>query len=429
MDDIRRLLVVSDAPHFGGAEQYVTNMVAAAQARGIASVVWWARPETGTADVFAGARRQGADVRIAAPAKTRHMHTLCREFRAVLHDVQPQAMIVNACGRPRFWSVPWLARLEGVPSVWVHHMVDQQDYRRLQPDRLGGRLEGLHLWRWPQALRHRLAACAATAVVALNQEDRRQVAREHCLRPHRVHVVPNGVDTARYRFDPLVRAQTRAAWSRSIPTLSAAAGPHEPFIVGSAGRLVHGKGFEMLIQAVATLRADGASGGIPIHALIAGDGPDRELLSSIVARLGLAHAVTLLGHVEDMPAFYCGLDAFALCSSTESFGLVLTEAMGCERAVLATPTAGARAQLDDGRTGIAMESFSADELAACLRKLHTYPALRDQLGHSARCHVIRESSVDAALVRTLSLLRPRSAQTLQATHVQMPASSTMEEAA
>ncbi|HPU24790.1 MAG TPA: glycosyltransferase family 4 protein [Phycisphaerae bacterium] len=420
--DISKLLFVSDAPHFGGAEQYVANMVAAARIRGISSVVWWARPCTGTEDVFAEARRQGADVWVVPPARTRHLHALCRELRRCVRQERPDAMIVNACGRPRFWAVPWVCRLEGVPSLWVHHMVDHLDYRRLMPARLGGRIEGLNAWRWPQALRHRLAATASTAVVTLNEEDRAQVAREHCIRPHHVHVVRNGIDTSRYRFDSHARTCVRAVWREAgilhdLPT--------EPFIVGSAGRLVHGKGFELLAQAIAVLRGR----GMDVQAVVAGDGPDRQKLISIAGKLGVADYFALLGQVADMPAFYSAIDAFALCSSTESFGLVLGEAMSCERAVVATPTAGARMQIDDGLTGLLLESFSTEELADKLSALASQSLLREQLGCNARRRVMRELSIETALDRTLSLLRrPQTAANCHQP-LALPVSRRLEEAA
>jgi len=81
---------------------------------------------------------------------------------------------------------------------------------------------------------------------------------------------------------------------------------------------------------------------MPVELVIAGTGPERAALAALAAARGLNGTVRFVGFVEDMPAFYRGLDAFALASDTESFGLALGEAMACERAVVATPTAGPR---------------------------------------------------------------------------------------
>lgn len=415
--EIRKLLFVSDAPHFGGAERYVANMSAAAKRRGISTTVCWRRPATAQDDVFAQARDCGATVRIIAAEHTSNLFSLTQAVRNAIRAEQPDAIIINACGRPGFWTVPWTARAAGIPCVWVHHMVDQQDYRRLPPAKLGGRLEGLHLWRWPQAMRHFMAAAGSTTIVALNGQDRLQIAREQCVRPHRIQVVCNGIDTDQYRFNTESRTQMRRAWAQDYGWNT-----QGEFVVGTAGRLVLGKGIEMLMQAVAHLRGC----GLPARMAVAGQGADLTRLISIADRLGISDSVGFMGHCEHMPVFYSGLDAFALCSNTESFGLVLAEAMASERAVIATPTAGARMQIETGLTGIVLNSFSATDLGNSLIRLYQQPRLREELGRNSRRRVCREFSVDAAFTRTLDLFtNSRAGQRAS----RMPVVSTMEDVA
>lgn len=415
---IGKLLFVSDGPHFGGAERYVANLAGAARRRGIGAAVCWIKPSQAPQDVFAPAVERGAELAIVPAERAGHVGSLMHEFREIIRRHAPDAMIVNASGRPRFWTVPWIGRFERTASLWVHHMIDQTDYRRLRPERVGGRMEGLHLWRWPQALRHRLAAAASQAVVALNEQDRTQIARDHGVRRERIQVISNGIDTDQYRFDAHARAEARRAWLDRHGWPS-----DESFILGTAGRLVHGKGIEMLLQAVAAVQGRGC----PVRLVVAGEGPDLGRLKAISERLGLADTVAFLGRIDDMPRFYCGLDAFALCSSTESFGLVLSEAMSCERAVVATPTAGARAQIDNGLTGVLLDSYSTDNLRDALAGLIGQPAHREHLGRNARRCVIDRFSVDACLDRTLDLLTA-SARRIERPHRIHPV-ATMEEAA
>ncbi|MBI4580844.1 MAG: glycosyltransferase family 4 protein [Planctomycetes bacterium] len=418
--EVHKLMFVSDAPHLGGAERYIAAMSGAARRRGIEPVVCWVRPHDAPADVFAGVERDGIAVRVVSAESARGIAAIRRQLRDLFCRERPGAAIVNASGRPRFWLTTWIARARHVPAAWVHQMVDGCDYRRLPPRRLSGRVEGLHLWRVPQALRHRLAAAGATAVVTLNEQDRDQVAREHGIRRRRIQVVPHGIDTDRYRFDAGTRERTRTAWSpltrdATLSLLDASrpvacqgsnnrtpAGVTEPFIVGTAGRLVEGKGVGILIEAVAMLRRRGVS----VTVVIAGEGPQRSALGRLAEELAVGDAVRFAGFVEDMAGFYCGLDVFALCSRTESFGLVLTEAMACERPVVATPTAGARCQIEDGHTGRLLPSFSAAALADGLDELFHRPDYREQLGQRARRHVLREFSIDGTLERTLQLLSP-----------------------
>ncbi len=395
---INKLLFVSDAPHFGGAERYIASMASTARQRGIAPAVCWIEPADSSPEVFAKVRSQGIPVITVPATEVSTLPAFCRRVNRALRDRRPDAVIVNACGRSRFWSTTWLARLHGIPAAWVHHMVDQQDYRRLSPSRLGGRIEGLHVWRIRQALRHRLAATAATTVIALNEQDREQIAREQGLRPSQIAVVSNGIDARQYRFDADARQRARAVWMK----LSGYTQTAEPFIIGTASRLIGDKGIEELIEATASLRTQ----NLPVLTVIAGEGPQRVELQRLAERSGVAECVLFLGFVSDMPLFYSGLDTFVLASRTESFGLVLAEALSCERPVVATPTPGARTQIKHGVSGWLCSNFTSKELAHALRTLQEQPALRDRLGREGRQHVVNSLGIDSALERTLQLLQP-----------------------
>lgn len=402
---IRRLTFISDAPHFGGAERYIVDMARAALRRGIRPHVHWMRSPTGDADVFCGDRLPDLTISASAPAATATLRGLSREFAAMLSDARPDALVVNACGRPRFWAIPWLARRWGLPVVWVQQMVDGHDHRQIRPRRLGGRIEGPQWWRVPQTIRHRLAAAAATSVVTLNTKDRERIIRWQGVSRDKVRVIPHGVDCEHFRFDNAGRERLRRAWG-----IDGCSG-HEVFAVGTAGRLVTGKRVDILLDAVAILRRS----GMPAVAIVAGQGPERDRLGRRSSDLGIRDAVRFLDFVSDMPAFYSALDAFVLCSDTESFGLALAEAMACERPVAATPTAGSSRQIQHERNGWQLETFDPRELATALATMCTGSHLRHRWGTAGRDGVIRHFSIDLTLERTLRALcgRARERSTLQ----------------
>ena len=391
---IGRLTFVSDGPHLGGAERYIVAMARAALRRGIRPHIWWLPVPNGRNDVFTGPQTADLDVDRVPFTRTGTFAGLARAFREMQVHRQPDALVINASGRPRFWLLPLLARLVGKPSVWVHQMVDGRDHRRLQPRRLGGHLEGLQLWRVPQLFRHRLAAAAASAVITLNSEDRERTVRWQRVRRDKIRVVPHGVDLDRFRFDAEGRDKLRCQWGLL------AGDADDPLIIGTAGRLVMGKGIEMLIEATALLKARGTA----CQLVIAGDGPDRSEMQALAHRLGVLDRVLFVGFIQDMPAYYSALDVFALCSATESFGLALAEAMACERVVIGTPTAGARRQIDHGHSGWQLRTFDATELADALAGLYEQPGQFSTLGREARLAVTRQFSIDLTLERTLRVL-------------------------
>jgi glycosyltransferase involved in cell wall biosynthesis len=94
----------------------------------------------------------------------------------------------------------------------------------------------------------------------------------------------------------------------------------EPLIV-SVGRLVAYKQTAMLVRAFARMRYSGAK------LAILGEGPERPAIEAEIARLGLADRVTMIGY-EDAPwLWYAKAKVLALTSRSESFGLVVVEAL------------------------------------------------------------------------------------------------------
>ena len=391
---IRRLAFVTDGPHFGGAERYVVDVARTAADRGITPHVFWLSLPNSDPDVFGRERAGDLEVTIASTDAATRVRGLVRAFRAMLGHVKPDALVINACGRPRFWLIPWLARQANVPAVWVHQMVDGHDHRRIPPRWFGGRVEGPNWWRVPQTVRHGLAAAAATAVITLNSRDREHVCRWQRVPRDKVRVVPHGIDGDQFQFDSDGRRRLRRAWGWQQ-------GKASPFVVGTAGRLVTGKRVDLLIEATAILRAR----GLDVVAAIAGRGPERDALQDLARGRGIADTVKFLDFADDMPAFYSALDAFVLCSDTESFGLALAEAMACERPVAATPTAGATRQIDHGHNGWQLRSFEPIELAHALAWIIADPGLQRSMGKHGRADAVREFSIEITLERTLRALR------------------------
>ncbi|MFE5491844.1 glycosyltransferase [Streptomyces virginiae] len=143
----------------------------------------------------------------------------------------------------------------------------------------------------------------------------------------RVHVVPNGIEAVRFRFDEGVRRATRARTGL----------PERAFVVGGVGRLVPGKRFDVLIRAVAAL--PGA------HLLLAGDGPQRAGLRRLAAELGAQSRIHLLGERDPLgdsadgrtpgiPALLAAMDVFVSPSREEAFGLAVVEALAAGLPVL-----------------------------------------------------------------------------------------------
>jgi len=125
----------------------------------------------------------------------------------------------------------------------------------------------------------------------------------------KVHVIPNGIDAAEFRFDPRVRAQMRTRLGIA---------PDAP-VVGAVGRLAGTKRFDVLVRAMA---------GLPeARLLLVGDGPEKSALDALVRDLGLTDRVRLAGPTAHAREMLCAMDVFASPSAHETFGLAILEAL------------------------------------------------------------------------------------------------------
>ncbi len=154
---------------------------------------------------------------------------------------------------------------------------------------------------------------------------------------------------------------------------------HNPYVLGM-GRLVHKKGFDLLIQAFARLAPD-----FPwLDLLISGDGEERRNLEACIARTGVGNRVRLLGF-PDRPtsiALFLGCEFFVLSSRIEPFGIVVVEAMSAHKAVLATRSGGVVDLVQDGVNGRLVEP-TVDGLEAGMRELLNEPEVTSAMAARA----------------------------------------------
>jgi len=135
----------------------------------------------------------------------------------------------------------------------------------------------------------------------------------------------------------------------SWPALPAKTEVHRRFCLLAVGRLNGVKNYGFLIDACATLRAQ----GLDFVCWVAGEGPERHALERQIAKLNLELRVQLIGHVPHgkLPSYYRQADLIVMTSASEGIPVSLMEAMSHEKPVLAPAITGIPELVEDRRTG------------------------------------------------------------------------------
>ncbi|MBT6283498.1 MAG: glycosyltransferase family 4 protein, partial [Phycisphaerae bacterium] len=153
-----------------------------------------------------------------------------------------------------------------------------------------------------------------------------------------------------------------------------------PPVIGAFGRIVKGKGFEIYIKALSILKKE----GIQFHAILGGDGPNKEKLCSEIKQANLTNDITMLGWITDKDAFFKSIDVFVLPSKHEAFGIVLIEAMNEAVPCISTRSNGPIEILTDKMDGLLTPIDDAEALAIAIKLLLANASLCTEYGEAGR---------------------------------------------
>lgn len=136
----------------------------------------------------------------------------------------------------------------------------------------------------------------------------------------------------------------------------------------SVGNLRINKNYPNLFKALRVLRDKYNQNFI---SLIAGDGPEKESLRALITEYSLEDHVILLGGVQDTESLYRNADLFVLSSDYEGFGMVLVEALGYGKTIVATDCeSGPREILGNSEHGYLCSVDNPERLAESIYKAY-----------------------------------------------------------
>ncbi|MGA9509889.1 MAG: glycosyltransferase family 4 protein [Candidatus Sulfotelmatobacter sp.] len=189
--------------------------------------------------------------------------------------------------------------------------------------------------------------------------------------------------------------------------------PQYSFRLLAVGRLHAVKGHAFLLRACSRLR----DAGLDFKCAIAGEGPERQRLESLIRTYRLQGHVTLLGHVarEEIAALYRNAEVVVLTSLSEGIPLVLMEAMASGRIVLAPAITGIPELVIPGKTGFLYKPGDLEDFVRRILILRSLMPFEHQasgaplhwISHAARVHVLHNFNHQKNLTRFAdAFLRP-----------------------
>jgi len=247
-----------------------------------------------------------------------------------------------------------------------------------------------HAHQWPGARRAELVRLlnedVARIVPTTNYEAKLMV--DAGVHPSRIHVIHNGVDLTRFEDEAAGhRLRGQFGIEDGLP------------VIAFVARMVPQKGYEVLFQALAGLRA----AGYRFKALVAGDttllesGGDayRTQIANLVDRLSLRDSVMLLGARKDVPAIMNAADVFVLASLKEPFGTTVIEAMAAGKPVVCSDVPGPRESAVEGDTAYFFPAGDAGALQGALARIFDAPEHAREMGMRGRLRAEKLFSMDA----------------------------------
>ena len=133
-------------------------------------------------------------------------------------------------------------------------------------------------------------------------------------------------------------------------------------------RFVEKKNLKILIEAFSSLESVHTEWSL----VLAGDGPLRRELESLVLEYNLSDKVHFLGYLDylTMKNVYAGASCFVLPSTTEQWGLVINEALASGIPVICSKNVGSAPNLLSGQhVGYVFDPLSSTDLLGKMEKI------------------------------------------------------------
>lgn len=235
---------------------------------------------------------------------------------------------------------------------------------------------------------YRLSDFLADISTNVSQEAVEAFIAKRAVSPKKMIVMYNGIDTKKFIFNQNERNHLRNQYKIMEQTV----------ILIAVGRLTQAKDYPNLLQACSMLQQR----DYRLWIVGGGDENYKNYLQDMAEKLGIKDKVFFFGIRQDIPSLLSVADIFVLSSEWEGFGLVVAEAMACERVVVATDSGGVKEVLQN--YGYLVPIKQPKILCQSIEKAMSLPKKEtDRLTKKAREYIIKNFDLQNITERWLEL--------------------------
>ncbi len=218
------------------------------------------------------------------------------------------------------------------------------------------------------------SAHKGTPIIAVSDAIQERLGNRAGISREKVKVIPNGLDLKHF---PQPDFDTRSRL-------------HHVPVIGTYGTLAEEKGQRVFVQAAGILLRE----KIDAEFLIMGHGPDKPELRRLAEEQKITSRVTFSPSTTTDTRNLANIDIFVEPTFKEGLGLSVMQAMAAGVPVVASGVGGIYSLIEDGETGVLVNSGDADGLARAIKDLLADENLRSDLARRAREKIEKRFSAE-----------------------------------
>lgn len=235
--------------------------------------------------------------------------------------------------------------------------------------------------------------------IIITERQRAQLLRTTGLVPSKIHFAAYGVDNRRFSPDAITTSEARRLFGIA----------DSAFVVGIVGGFAVGKGHHHLLNGLRIAAERDPQLSESLWGLFVGErsgdtGPYTTELRSIRDAIPFAERIVFSPFLDNPAAAYRAMDVFVLASHSETFGMVVQEAMSSGCAVVATNAGGVPEIITSETNGILVPPMSPEAIAEAVLRLWHDPQLRQRLADAGRKTCLERYDPKRATERFASIL-------------------------